>query len=283
MYLYQCESSPGVSPARADQERPEGFTCAIAGSWIHDQQGLPQSALLALLGVPEEAERYMEEWSMSMNGSQEHSEGSGGAGIFMAVLQRLLDRSDATEAGTVEACVLGVRPNNLRAVMWGVLDTPWTPTVMGARTADEQKVALDVDAWLLWVEAGLALFSRPLLDVDESMDRLTESQASQLGIRTVVGEARRVMVALAMLRHSGNLTHAAKELGTSRRALREQLKTAGLYPWSHVLAAAYQRSRRPREAEVGSTLGTHDHESSCQSAQPQESSETRAQDPEAQD
>ncbi len=262
-----------------------GFTCAIAGSWIHDQQGLPQSALLALLGVPEEAERYMEEWSMSMNGSQEHSEGVGGAGIFVAVLQRLLDRSNATEAGTVEACVLGVRPNNLRAVMWGVLDVPWTPTVLGARTADEHKVALDVDAWLLWVEAGLALFSRPLLAADEGMDRLTESQASQLGIRTVVGQARRVMVALAMLRHSGNLTHAAKDLGTSRRALREQLKTAGLYPWSDVLAApGHQRSRRPSEARAGSsTSSTNDHDSSRQSLQSQESNEARARDADDQD
>lgn len=51
-------------------------------------------------------------------------------------------------------------------------------------------------------------------------------------IRHVVAEARRVAVVVAMHRYGGNLSNAAKALGTSRRALRETLKGAGLYPWA---------------------------------------------------
>jgi hypothetical protein len=47
----------------------------------------------------------------------------------------------------------------------------------------------------------------------------------------MVAEARRVAMVIAMHRHDGNITHASAALGTSRRALRDALKRAELYPW----------------------------------------------------
>lgn len=48
-------------------------------------------------------------------------------------------------------------------------------------------------------------------------------------IRAVLTEARHLLVELAMLHHGGNISRAAAALGTSRRALRDSLKAAGLY------------------------------------------------------
>lgn len=48
-------------------------------------------------------------------------------------------------------------------------------------------------------------------------------------IRLAVAEARQAVMGLAMARHRGNLTRIAESFETSRRALREHLKRAGLY------------------------------------------------------
>ena len=48
-------------------------------------------------------------------------------------------------------------------------------------------------------------------------------------IHLAVAEARYAVMRLAMVRHRGNITHIAASFSTSRRALREQLKQAGLY------------------------------------------------------
>jgi hypothetical protein len=60
-------------------------------------------------------------------------------------------------------------------------------------------------------------------------------------IHVAVGEARRAVMRLALVRHRGNLTRIAASLETSRRALREQLKRAGLYtapPWTRKVKAS---------------------------------------------
>ncbi len=74
-------------------------------------------------------------------------------------------------------------------------------------------VDIDCAAWLTWTRAGLSLFS-------------TERTPS---IRRVVSEAWRIMLALAMVRHGGNITQIAATLGTCRRVSRERLKAVGLY------------------------------------------------------
>jgi hypothetical protein len=74
--------------------------------------------------------------------------------------------------------------------------------------------AVDVEGWIAWCLVGLLVFG------DE-----------RPAMRRARTEAHRVLAVLAMIRTGGNITHAAKGLGTSRRVLRERLKGAGLYPW----------------------------------------------------
>ena len=50
-------------------------------------------------------------------------------------------------------------------------------------------------------------------------------------------EAKRVAVALAMLRADGNISAAADALRISRKVLRENLRMAGLYPWPEPVRA----------------------------------------------
>lgn len=73
---------------------------------------------------------------------------------------------------------------------------------------------LDAGGWIAWCLVGLVLFG------DE------QTQMAQVRV-----EAKRVMMALAMMRAGGNLSAAARSLGTSRRVLREGLMVVGLYPW----------------------------------------------------
>ncbi|MEX1365264.1 MAG: helix-turn-helix domain-containing protein [Nannocystaceae bacterium] len=75
--------------------------------------------------------------------------------------------------------------------------------------------ALDEEAWLAWCIAGLSLFDRH--------DPPT--------LRSAVAEARRVSMTMAMTRAGGNLSAAARTLGTSRKALRDNLRALSMYPW----------------------------------------------------
>lgn len=88
--------------------------------------------------------------------------------------------------------------------------------------------AVDVVSWIAWAQAGLYACALP--------EREDDREAKPRGpwappIRTVVAEARRVAIVIAMHRNGGNLSRAATALKTSRRALRDALKRAGLYPW----------------------------------------------------
>ena len=108
------------------------------------------------------------------------------------------------------------------------------PPTDGEGTVDATRPApraVDAAAWIGWALAGLYACALP----DEDAER-DDGEAMRRGpwvppIRATVREARRVAVVIAMVRHGGNLTHAAEALGTSRRSLRATLKAGGLYPW----------------------------------------------------
>jgi len=87
-------------------------------------------------------------------------------------------------------------------------------------------MTIDAGAWVAWCLAGLQACGR--LELGQEPDDEDE-HASWL---EVVGEtAKRVVTVLAMRRVGGNISRAAEGLRTSRRALRDRLKDAGLYPW----------------------------------------------------
>jgi len=96
--------------------------------------------------------------------------------------------------------------------------------------------AFDSAGWIGWCLAGLAVFEHG-------------PPTSRIAVR----EAIRIVVVLAMLRTAGNVTHAARQLGTSRRTLRERLASFGCYPWSEFLASCESRphAARPRSIEHG--------------------------------
>ena len=103
----------------------------------------------------------------------------------------------------------------LRAWLGLPLDRP----VPGERAAVRGRALVpvaeqvDVGAWFAWSVVGLCLFS----------------SVSEPGLREAEGEARRLLLALAMEREGGNITHVADRVRTSRRAARERLKEYGLY------------------------------------------------------
>lgn len=68
--------------------------------------------------------------------------------------------------------------------------------------------------WLAWCLIGLTLFVGPRLPT----------------YRAVIATAKRVIVALAMLR-TDSISRSAMVLGVSRRTLREAMRAAELYPW----------------------------------------------------
>jgi DNA-binding protein Fis len=136
------------------------------------------------------------------------------------------------------------------------------------REAPHPIVCIDAGAWLAWTLAGLRVFSLPGQpaqaegeDTEGPEARLAAALAAVVGLAAVgglreldgaelseprgpwvpamglaLGEAERVVLALAMLRHDGNITRVARMLGTSRRTVRESLKAAGLYPWRRDMA-----------------------------------------------
>lgn len=77
---------------------------------------------------------------------------------------------------------------------------------------------------MAWCLAGLHACER--LDLTQAPDDEATSWLEVFG-----DEAKRVVTVLAVRRASGNFTRAAAALRTSRRALRDRLKDAGLYPW----------------------------------------------------
>ncbi|MCA9705435.1 MAG: hypothetical protein KDK70_06295 [Myxococcales bacterium] len=85
---------------------------------------------------------------------------------------------------------------------------------------------LDAGAWIAWCLVGLAVF------VDGPGPLTQRAQA----------EAKRLVVALAMLRSEGNLSAAARALGICRKVLRDHLRASGLYPWLYVVTDGVQRS-----------------------------------------
>jgi len=97
--------------------------------------------------------------------------------------------------------------------------------------------AFDSAGWIGWCSAGLAVFEHG-------------PPTSRIAVR----EAIRIVAVLAMLRTAGNLTHAARQLGTSRRSFRERLVSLGCYPWSEFLASCEPRphtTTRPLPIEDG--------------------------------
>jgi hypothetical protein len=106
---------------------------------------------------------------------------------------------------------------------------------------------VDTKAWIAWVLGGLYACALPPdgegegeeidgegEEIDgegEEIDGASPRRAWVPRVRVMVAEARRVAMTIAMHRHAGNISHASEALGTSRRALREALKRAQIYPW----------------------------------------------------
>lgn len=82
---------------------------------------------------------------------------------------------------------------------------------------------LDVEALVAWMIVGFRLFS-------------VQRSPSLAEVRR---EAECAAMVIAMPR-CGSITQAADHLRTSRRALRDKLKAAGLYPWTDDQAAPYR-------------------------------------------
>lgn len=71
---------------------------------------------------------------------------------------------------------------------------------------------LDVGAWIAWSLCGLELFA-----------------GAPPSSKHAASECRRIVLALAMLRAGGNISEAARLVGSSRKVLREHLRRLGLY------------------------------------------------------
>ena len=104
----------------------------------------------------------------------------------------------------------------LRAAMHLPLDetAPGELTATMGRPPADGVAGLDTGAWIAWCLVGLRLFAGPLPRME-----------------SVRAEAVRAAMVLAMHGADGDLTTAARVLGISRRALRQGLRTFGLYPW----------------------------------------------------
>jgi hypothetical protein len=140
------------------------------------------------------------------------------------------------------------------------------PPAVGEGAVDGKRPAprtVDASAWIGWALAGLYACALPgELDEDEDDDRARRRGPWVPPIRRLVAEARRVAVVVAMHRHGGNLSSAAKALGTSRRALRESLKVAGLYPWAGA-SATDDGEDRDDAADVHDDASTTTDDDAC--------------------
>jgi len=110
------------------------------------------------------------------------------------------------EMATLLRAVLGLHPHQpLLDEQAADLRRPFPMVITGVSTGP----------WIAWCLVGLALFSGPGLP----------------NMRAVVATAKRVVIALALLRTNGSLTRASAMLGTSRRTARDSMKDSELYPW----------------------------------------------------
>ncbi|MEX1368115.1 MAG: hypothetical protein AB1Z98_33610 [Nannocystaceae bacterium] len=111
---------------------------------------------------------------------------------------------------------------------------------------------VDIGGWIAWALAGLVVFAageqarppaEPAEPAEQDEPTIQPSRPSHearvrrlLALvpdrRVATREALRLVAALAMMRTDGNISQAAAALETSRRATREVLENAGLYPWS---------------------------------------------------
>lgn len=114
-------------------------------------------------------------------------------------------RRSATAIATVLRAALGLAPDEPTS-----REQAATLGLVLPLSLDE----LDAGAWIAWSVAGLSLFS-----------------GRALTVRQAQAESKRIILALAMLEADGNISIAARTIGTSRRCLREGLRTFGLYPW----------------------------------------------------
>ncbi len=112
----------------------------------------------------------------------------------------------------------------LRMAVGSPVLAPLTDEGAGTMRHLPAMMVIDADAWVAWCIAGLRGCER--LHLGQAPDDEGTSWLKVFG-----DEAKRVVMVLAVRRANGNLSHAAAALRTSRRALRERLKEAGLYPW----------------------------------------------------
>ncbi|MCA9712162.1 MAG: hypothetical protein KDK70_40370 [Myxococcales bacterium] len=132
-----------------------------------------------------------------------------------------------------EAWWRDIEPQRLMRLVRAVLEAHEDPRDGGSSSSAE-RVVLDVQAWLAWVEAGLGLFG--MRSGDGTWTGPVRPASARGGpalppLQSAVRTAQGVALVLAMLRHHGNLSHAAQALWVSRRTLRGHLRDAGLYPW----------------------------------------------------
>jgi hypothetical protein len=124
---------------------------------------------------------------------------------------------------------VAVAPAPILALLRAAVGSPLLGPVPDEDTATMGRplpnaVVIDAGAWVAWCLAGLHACER--LDLTQAPDDEGTSWLEVFG-----DEAKRVVTVLAVRRASGNFTRAAAALRTSRRALRDRLKDAGLYPW----------------------------------------------------
>ena len=114
-----------------------------------------------------------------------------------------------------------VAPGDVARILRAVLGLPPDQTAPGEQAAFVSLPmpavvrGIDTGGWIAWCLTGISVFTHDQPPV----------------MRCVYTEAKRIAMSLAMLRSSGNISVAARALGTSRRALREGLRAVGLYPW----------------------------------------------------
>ena len=89
--------------------------------------------------------------------------------------------------------------------------------------------------WIAWCLIGLTLFVGPKLPT----------------YRAVIAAAKRVIVAIAMLR-SDSISRSSVLLGVSRRTLREAMRAAELHPWRRGRSDEHGPPVHPLRCEPGS-------------------------------
>ena len=110
-----------------------------------------------------------------------------------------------SEIATVLRALMGLTPDEpAPGEVTASLPEPLPPRVQ----------RLDAGAWISWCLVGLPLFGDGLPS-----------------LRRLRSEGNRLAMGLAMLRERGNISQAARVLRTSRKVLRDNLRSAGLYPW----------------------------------------------------